>query len=155
NTLGIATIDYTVLTHYHIDHDSGLIELLNAGRIAGVAYDNGDGPDVQPPGTSTSPASTRGTYLNYVTATGHPGVTRQTAIPGTVIDLGGGMKATILAAGGHLLTGGSVPITNNDLNSESISLLVEYNNFDFIVSGDLTGGGSTSTAKTPDVETYV
>ena len=79
DTLGIATIDYTVLTHYHIDHDSGLIELLNAGRVAGIAYDNGDGPDVQPPGTSTSPTSTRGTYLNYVTATGHAGVTRQTA----------------------------------------------------------------------------
>src|SRR5215813_8065587 len=155
NTLGIATIDYTVLTHYHIDHDSGLIELLNAGRVAGIAYDNGDGADVQPPGTATSSTSTRGTYLNYVTATSHTGVTRQTITPGQVIDLGGGMKATCLAAAGHLLSGGSVAITNDDLNSESISLLVEFNNFDFIVSGDLTGGGSTSTAKTPDVETYI
>ena len=34
-------------------------------------------------------------------------------------------------------------------------MLIEYNNFDYLVSGDLTGGGSTSTAKTPDVETYV
>src|SRR5262249_20878082 len=59
-TLGINTIDYTVLTHYHIDHDSGLIELLDAGRVAGIAYDNGDGPDVQPPGTATSSTSTRG-----------------------------------------------------------------------------------------------
>ena len=32
DTLGISTIDFTVLTHYHIDHDAGLIELLNAGR---------------------------------------------------------------------------------------------------------------------------
>ena len=87
-------IDYTVLTHYHIDHDSGLIELLNAGRVAGIAYDNGDGPDVQPPGTSTASNSTRGTYLNYVTATGHAGVTRQTIVAGQVIDLGGGMRAT-------------------------------------------------------------
>src|SRR5262245_60853482 len=155
NSLGIATLDYTVLAHYHIDHDAGLIELLNPGRVAGIAYDNGDGPDVQPPGTSTSPTSTRGTYLNYVAATGHPGVTRQTITPGTVIDLGGGMRATALAAGGHLLSGGSVAITNEDLNTESISLLVEFNNFDFIVSGDLTGGGSTSTIKATDVETYV
>src|SRR6202035_2401456 len=50
---------------------------------------------------------------------------------------------------------GSVTITNADLNSESISMLIEYNNFDYLVSGDMTGGGSTSTAKTPDVETYV
>ena len=155
DTLGIATIDYTVITHYHIDHMGGLIDVLNAGRVAGIAYDNGDGADVQPPGTSVSSTSTRGTYLNYVTATGHAGVTRQTAAPGNVVDLGGGMRATFVASGGHLLSGGSVAITTSDLNSESISTLVEYNNFDFLVSGDLTGGGSTSTAKTPDVETYV
>ena len=154
-TLGITTIDYTVLTHYHIDHMGGLIEVLNAGKIAGIAYDNGDGADVQPPGTSTSSSSTRGTYLNYVAGTGHAGVTRQTAIPGNVIDLGGGMRATFVAVGGRFLSGGSVKITNDDLNSESISTLIEYNDFDYLVSGDLTGGGSTSTAKTPDVETYV
>ena len=34
-------------------------------------------------------------------------------------------------------------------------MLVEFSNFDYLVSGDLTGGGSTSTAKTPDVETFV
>jgi beta-lactamase superfamily II metal-dependent hydrolase/predicted extracellular nuclease len=154
-TLGIATIDYTVITHYHIDHMGGMIEVLNAGKVAGTAFDNGDGAGVQPPGTSTSSSSTRGTYLNYVTATGHAGVTRQTAVPGNFIDLGGGMRATFVAAGGHFLSGGSVTITNEDLNSESISTLIEYNNFDYLVSGDLTGGGSTSTAKTPDVETYV
>ena len=65
------------------------------------------------------------------------------------------MRATFVAAGGHFLSGGSVTITNDDLNSESISTLIEHNNFDYLVSGDLTGGGSTSTAKTPDVETYV
>ncbi|MGH9144552.1 MAG: ComEC/Rec2 family competence protein, partial [Vicinamibacterales bacterium] len=155
STLGITTIDYTVLTHYHIDHMGGMIETMNAGKVAGVAFDNGDDPAVQPPGTSTSSNSTRGTYLNYVTATGHAAITRQTAIPGTVLDLGGGMRATFLAAGGHLLSGGQVAITNSDLNSESISTLIEYNDFDYLVSGDLTGGGSTSTAKTPDVETYV
>src|SRR6185503_10188638 len=71
------------------------------------------------------------------------------------IDLGGGMRATFIAAGGRMLSGGSAAITNADLNTESISLLIEYNDFDYLVSGDLTGGGSTSTAKTPDIETYV
>ena len=82
-------------------------------------------------------------------------MTRATIQPGQVIDLGGGMRATCIVAGGRLLSGGTAAITNQDLNTESISLLVEYNNFDYLVSGDLTGGGSTSTAKTPDVETYV
>src|SRR5262245_43523468 len=57
DALGIATVDVTVLTHYHMDHDGGLIELLNAGRVAGIAYDNGGGADVQPPGSSTSPTT--------------------------------------------------------------------------------------------------
>ena len=164
NARGISQIDYTVLTHYHIDHMGGLIELMNAGRVknaanGGVAYDNGDTPEVQPPGTSTSPTSTRGTYLNYVAAVGSAGALRATPDPGgasnAIIDLGGGMRATFIAAGGRLITGGVAAITNADLNSESISVLVEYNTFDYLVSGDLTGGGSTSTAKAPDIETWV
>src|SRR5262245_16984978 len=154
-TLGITTINYTVVTHYHIDHISGITELINAGKVSGIAFDNGDGDDVQPPGTSTLPASTRGHYLAYRTAISNHPVTRMTAMPGSVIDLGGGMRATFVAAGGRLASGGSVAITTDDLNSESISTLIVYNNFDYLVSGDLTGGGSTSTAKTPDVETYV
>jgi beta-lactamase superfamily II metal-dependent hydrolase/fibronectin type 3 domain-containing protein len=157
NTLGIATVDYTVLTHYHIDHDGGLGEVINAGRLSGIAYDNGDDPTLIPPNFSTSPTSTYGTYAAYVNAiNSHSGtVTRMVATPGTVINLGGGMQATILAQGGKLLSGGQVAINNSDLNTESISVLIEYNNFDFLVSGDLTGGGSTDTAKTPDVETFV
>src|SRR5262249_18087292 len=157
-TLGITTIDFTIVTHYHIDHISGITELINAGKVSGVAFDNGDGADVQPPGTSTSPAGTRGHYLAYTKAIeNHPEVTRRTAMPVTpegVIDLGGGMRATFVAAGGRLLSGGSVAITTDDLNSESISTLIEYNNFDYLVSGDMTGGGSTSTAKTPHVQTH-
>ena len=42
DALGIAKIDYTVVTHYHIDHISGITELLTAGRVGAVAYDNGD-----------------------------------------------------------------------------------------------------------------
>src|SRR3954463_2107629 len=34
NTLGISTVDFTVLTHYHIDHDDGLLEVINAGKVA-------------------------------------------------------------------------------------------------------------------------
>jgi len=153
NTLGISAIDFTVLTHYHIDHDAGLTEVFNAGKVpvGSIAYDVGDGASVIPPNTG----STMNAYLAYKTATTAFGAARQTITPGTVIDLGGGMRATCLAAAGNLLSGGSVPISNSDLNSESISLLVEYNNFDFIVSGDLTGGGSTSAANTPDVETWV
>ena len=152
NTLGIATINYTVLTHYHIDHDGGLAEVINAGRVnGGIAYDNGDAANLVPPSLTSSTGTAYTAYKNALAA---HGVTRQTINPGDVIDLGGGMYATCLVAGGRLLSGGLIPINNDDLNSESISLKVEFNNFDFLISGDLTGGGSTSSEKTPDVETY-
>jgi beta-lactamase superfamily II metal-dependent hydrolase/DNA/RNA endonuclease YhcR with UshA esterase domain len=154
NTLGISTIDYTIVTHYHVDHDAGMTEVINANRVAGTAYDNGDGPTVIPPVITNSTGAAYTAYKNALAA--HSGtITRQTINPGTVIDLGGGMKATCLVAGGRLLGGTNIYISQTDLNSESISTLIQYNDFDFLISGDLTGGGSTTTAKTPDVETYV
>ena len=150
DTLGIAKIDYTVVTHYHIDHISGITELLNSGRV-GTAYDNGDAAEVLPP----NPGGTLSAYTDYVNAAASHGILRAPIQPGSRIELGPNARATCVVAGGRFVSLGSVPITNADLNSESIGLLVEYNNFDFFVAGDLTGGGSTSTAKTPDVETYV
>ncbi len=121
DALGIAAVDYTVLTHYHIDHDAGLTEIIAAGRVGGIAYDNGDAPGVIPPSLT---GSTGRAYTAYKNAIAAAGVVRATIAPGQVIDLGGGMRATCLVVGGRLLGGGSVPITNEDLNSEAISLLV-------------------------------
>ena len=124
DTLGIAAIDYTVLTHYHIDHDRrhhravecgprrGRHRLRQRRRRRRHAAGHLD----------LDRTALRGTYLNYVAAR-PAGVTRATIAPGQVIDLGGGMRATCIVAGGRLLSGGSVAITNEDLNTESISLL--------------------------------
>ena len=151
DTLGIAKVDYTVVTHYHIDHISGITELLTAGRVGAIAFDNGDAPELTPP----NPGGTRNAYNAYHNATVAAGIPRQQIQPGQTLSLGPGVRATCIVAGGRLISRGVVPITNEDLNSESIAMLVEFNGFDYLVAGDLTGGGSTSTAKTPDVETYV
>src|SRR5438477_11460753 len=75
DSLGISTIDYTVLTHYHIDHDGGLTEVINAGRIAGTAFDNGDAAGVIPPSLS---GSTGQAYTAYKNALAAHGVARAT-----------------------------------------------------------------------------
>jgi beta-lactamase superfamily II metal-dependent hydrolase len=149
-----AKIDYLVLSHYHVDHDAGLTEVINAGRVSptGIAYDNGDAANVVPPVPSNSTGTAYTAYKNALTS---QGITRQTATPGTTVDLGGGVRATFLAQGGNLASGGHVWVSGTDLNSSSVSTLIEFNNFDYLVSGDLTGGGQTTTAKTPDVETFV
>ena len=66
DTLGIAKIDYTVVTHYHIDHISGITELLNAGRVAGrrLRQRRRRRADAR----TQSPGGTRNAYLNYVAA---------------------------------------------------------------------------------------
>ncbi len=147
-------VDYLVLSHYHVDHDAGLTEVINAGRVSptGIAYDNGDAANVVPPVPSNSTGTAYTAYKNALTS---QGITRMTATPGTTVDLGGGARATFLAQGGLLASGGHVWVSGTDLNSSSVSTLIEYNNFDYVVSGDLTGGGQTTTAKTPDVETFV
>jgi uncharacterized repeat protein (TIGR01451 family) len=148
-------IDYTIVTHYHVDHDAGMTEVINAGRLdGGIAYDNGDAAHVIPPVPSNSTGTAFTAYKNAITSRGGA-VTRTTITPGLVINLGGGMTATCLVTGGSLASGGNVYVSGTDLNSSSISTLIQYNNFDYLVSGDLTGGGQTTTAKTPDVETFV
>ncbi len=148
-------VDYTIVTHYHVDHDAGMTEVINAGMLdGGIAYDNGDAPHVVPPVPTNSTGTAFTAYKNAITSR-LGAVTRTTITPGLVIDLGGGMKATCLVAGGSFASGGSVYVSGTDLNSSSISTLIQFNNFDYLVSGDLTGGGSTTTAKTPDVETFV
>jgi beta-lactamase superfamily II metal-dependent hydrolase/fibronectin type 3 domain-containing protein len=154
NSLGITTLDYSLVTHYHIDHEAGMTEVISAGKLDnGIAYDNGDAPHVVPPVPTNGTGTAFTAYKNAITARGN--VTRTTLIPGTVIDLGGGMTVTGMAQGGALLSGGNVFVSGTDINSSSVSVLVQYNNFDYLVSGDLTGGGSTTTAKTPDVESFV
>ncbi len=84
DALGIAKIDYTVVTHYHIDHISGITELLTAGRVGAVAYDNGDSAELTPPNAG----GTRNAYLAYVAAATAAGVPRQQIQPGQTLSLG-------------------------------------------------------------------
>jgi competence protein ComEC len=78
DSLGVAKIDYTVVTHYHIDHLSGITELLTAGRVGAVAYDNGDAAEVTPPNAG----GTRNASLAYIAGAAAAGVPRQRIQPG-------------------------------------------------------------------------
>lgn len=141
--LGITQLDYMVATHYHSDHYGGLSEVAAAFPPM-VAYDSGN---LTAP--SNDPNFTR--YVQTI------GAVRQTIRPGTVVDLGGGARATCIVVNGQLISGGRVVITGRQdqfdqwANSASIGLLVQYGNFDYFVAGDLTGGGINTT----DVETTV
>jgi len=139
NSLGISQLDYVGVSHYHADHLGGLDEVWNAGIHANVALDRGfnNVPSTQ-------------SYNDYASRYGS---VRQTAFPGQVVNLGGGVTLTCIVREGDLLGGGSVNISGSSQyeNSTSVGWLVEYGDFDMWLGGDLTGGGNSTT----DVESAV
>ncbi len=136
--LGIFTsqpLDYIVTSHLHTDHYVGLTETMNYGYDALYVYDNGsDYSNAYVDAFNTAAAGTTA-----------GGVTAMTL--GQVIPLGNGATATCVAVDGSVLGVGAVPDGQNNENDRSICLLVEYGDFDFLVTGDV-GGGSDDNACT-------
>ncbi len=141
-SLGFTRLDVMVATHYDADHIGGLDEVATVFPPT-IGYDSGD---------LTAPSNNFfHQYRNAVR------FARTTIRPGMVIDLGGGAVATCIIVNGSLVSGGRVGIFGRTDqydqrdNSASIGLLIQYGDFDFFVSGDLTGGGNNTT----DVESTV
>jgi beta-lactamase superfamily II metal-dependent hydrolase len=128
---GSFTIDWLLVTHYDADHFSGALEL----PLPKAAYDRGEPPQ----GTAT--------YQNYKAAMGSR---RRTISPGEVFDLGGGTTLTIVAVGGRLLDGGSMPTNSTEENENSIGVIITHGKFRLFQAGDLTG--PTAQGET-DIET--
>lgn len=121
--LGITTLDYMAVSHYHADHCGGLDEVYDAVGVSHAVYDRGS-------------SYTTATYNSYAATVASK---RQTAVDGQVIDLGDGVTATVVALNGNGQL--APPYTNSSLENEyCLALLVECGDFAFFVAGDLTGG---------------
>lgn len=133
NSLGITSLDYFVAGHYHADHIGAIDEVINGGIPINLAsYDRG--------GTYSSQ-----TFTQYVNAVG---ARRATMTLNQQIDLGGGCLLTCIAVNGATNQGNVSPTGEND---RSIALVLRYGTFDYLITSDLTGGGSS----TGDVETKI
>jgi beta-lactamase superfamily II metal-dependent hydrolase len=136
-SLGITSLTYMVASHYHFDHIGGLDEVIDSGiPIDGACYDRGW-------------SYTTVSYQDYEDAVSPY---RVTVSDGQVIDLGDGVTATCVTvnSNGVLSTPFEQPPHNeNDL---CVGLLVSLGDFDFFVSGDLSG---TNTSSYSDIETSV
>jgi beta-lactamase superfamily II metal-dependent hydrolase len=133
NSLSITSLDYFVAGHYHEDHIGAIDEVVNGGIPINIAsYDRG--------GTYSSQ-----TFTDYVNAVG---AKRTTITLNQQIDLGGGCILTCLAVNGTTNHGNVSP---SDENARSIALVLRFGTFDYLITSDLTGGGSS----TSDVETKI
>ncbi|MBI3358066.1 MAG: MBL fold metallo-hydrolase [Nitrospirae bacterium] len=137
--LGIEkSIDHMVNTHRHADHLGGLDEVINAG------FDVRKG--IWANGSDSVDTDANRDFLAAAMSTTAGSV--KTISPGQIIGLGGGAKATVVAASGNIL-GTTTPftLTDEDENDKSVALLIQYGRFDYIMSGDL-GGGADDTVCT-------
>lgn len=132
--LGITSLDYHFLSHYHADHLGCLDDAVAAGIPVNIAgYDRG---------YSYSSAS----YTNYVNALGGK---RTTVTKGQVITLDSGSPNPVTITCADLNGAGVYSVSGSDENAKSAVYKVSYGSFDQVIGGDLTGDGST------DVETTV
>lgn len=133
NSLSLTSIDYFVAGHYHADHIGAIDEVINGGIALNLAsYDRGGSYSSQ-------------TYTDYVTAVG---AKRSTITLNQQIDLGGGCVLTCIAVNGTTNHGN---VTPSDENARSIALVLRYGTFDYLITSDLSGGGSS----TSDVESKI
>ena len=134
--LGITSVDYHFLSHYHADHLGCIDDLAAIGiTIATAGYDRG---------FSYSSAS----YTSYVNTLG---AKRTTVAKNQVITLDAASANPVYVKCVDLNGAGVYSVNGSDENSKSAVYKVSYGAFDEVIGGDLTG----STANGNDVETTI
>lgn len=114
-------MDYMVTTHWDPDHSGGMVDIAtyNSNQYMPTKiYDTG----------GSGGASYDSTFAG----------SRVTPSPGDVIDLGGGVTATVVCVNGYIIGGGYVDPLDID-NARSIGLLIQFGEFDYLTVGDLEG----------------
>jgi len=141
---GIQQIDYLLLTHYHSDHDGGVLELSKLMPIR-TFIDH-----VPPPAAKSGSSDMQDAIKEYAAVRGnHPHLQ---PVPGERLPLRD-IEATVVSSAGATLTnplagaGESnpkceaqpTPPRDEEENPRSTGVLIQYGHFRFLDVGDLTG----------------
>lgn len=140
-------LDYTMVSHNDIDHYYGFKALVDEGYDVHVANYGSGSPKVTPSVLE---------QWKIPAQTTHAGAVRPIQV-GLKIHLGNGAEVMVVAANGYVL-GASEPIAVRNENDRSISLLVRYGKFHYLLDGDLGGGDEACTghkASQVNVQEYV
>ncbi len=134
--LGLTTVDYHFLSHYHSDHLGCIDDLAAIGIVIGTAgYDRGY-------------SYSSGTYTSYVNTLG---AKRHTIAKNQTITLDTGSAHPVSIKCVDLNGAGVYSPSGSDENAKSAVYEVTYGNFNEVIGGDLTGDPASSN----DVETTV
>ncbi|MBN9590548.1 MAG: MBL fold metallo-hydrolase [Alphaproteobacteria bacterium] len=149
--LGVKKIDYVIITHYHMDHAGGVVDLAKRIPI-GTFIDHGPNQEHAAPGQKPEFGSPDLLYPEYLKVIkGHRHIV---AKPGEVIPMGS-MTDTIVASAGKVLAkplaGAGAPNAACNTaeakstkpeggieNSESVASLISYGKVRIAMFGDLS-----------------
>ena len=153
--LGLSKIDYLIITHYHMDHVGGVVDLVKQMPV-GTFIDHGPNVEHLPPGVKDDPQLPGGApdilYPKYLEAI--KGSKHIVAKPGQVIRIGS-MTDTIVSSDGVVLSkplpGAGAPnpacdtaeskATRSDggeENTRSVASLIEFGKVSIAMFGDLS-----------------
>ncbi len=134
--LGVTTVDYHFMSHYHSDHLGCIDDLAAIGITIGTAgYDRGF-------------SYSSGTYTAYVNTLG---AKRTTIAKDQVVTLDAASAHPVTIKCVDLNGAGVYSVSGSDENAKSAVYLVSYGDFQEVIGGDLTG----SVANNNDVETTI
>lgn len=121
HSIDVDTIDYLIATHYHADHIGGVNNVVDSGFVFLNAFDRGYEYD-------------SGQYDEYYNAVSS---IRDSLDDGRILDLGGGVTVEIVSVNGNGLWLPPHDVESRE-NAYSVAMIVDYNDFQFFVGGDLT-----------------
>ena len=144
---GVTRIDFFVATHYHEDHYGGIDDLVNLGVPVGQSFDRGD-KDHLPDSKKNQK-----TFKDYQQAVGDDAIQLRR---GDAIPLDSGITVMCVSSGG-VVVGEDPPVTTEDENDASVSLLIAFGGFQYFVGGDIeshTEGKIASRDLVTNVDVY-
>lgn len=125
---GVTQIDAFVASHYHEDHFGGIDDLVKNGIPVLESYDRGRRDTVKPEDRA------KGTFKDYMASVGEDARALQS---GDTIDLDPLVSVKCIASSGSAI--GVGPVSTQDENDLSVSLLIEFAGFKAFFGGDTHG----------------
>lgn len=151
---GIHKIDYLIISHYDADHIGGVAQESIYGTSFYIGPDKKEGTsddikvhNVIDRGDSETPSSTIFTiYKDFAEKHNRKSIDSPPELNYT-IELGNDAKMICLAQNGYVSGRANVVPNTNTENERSLSFLLTYKDFDFLISGDLIGRSPYSGSK--------
>jgi competence protein ComEC len=142
---GVRRIDYLLLTHFHADHDGGVVELSKLLPIRAFIDHGAPGP-----GADAAVPGTEELYHAYLKVRGkgrhiEPKAGDRLPLEGVeaviVAAAGAGLARPLPGAGGAnpACSGEGLPAQEKTENPRSTAVRLQYGNFRFLDVGDLSG----------------